>query len=406
MTGNADGAETGFIGPLAGTFAIQTMVSMAMFGIAVIAPVAAPAIGVKAELIGTFSAIAYGIGMPAGLLTGAFADRFGALRICQLTMVFVFLGVAALALSTPVAALLAALLLGLSYGPVNPASTQILARVTTARLRPLIFSIKQTGMPAGAAIAGAVLPPLILAFGWEIAILTTGVLALIVAIGVQPLRARIDAGRDPDRAIRTGNIADPLKLVWRMPKLRCLMIMGFIYAGAQVAIATFYVIHLTGVVGLSLEAAGLTYTALQASAIAGRLFWGAIAGQLVPGDKVLVGLGLATPVCAVVAGCFDGTWPLWSILLVSILLGVTSHSFNGVFFAEITRHISPSQTGMAAGGIQFATLAGVSIMPLIFGLIVTLTENYLAAYATFAALVLAAAIYAAIALPKGDTPSH
>lgn len=398
MTDHADDARTGFVGPLAGTFAVQTMVSMAMFGIAVIAPVAAPAIGVRAELIGTFSAIAYGIGMPAGLLTGAFADRFGALRICQLTMVFVFLGVAALALSTPLAALLAALLLGLSYGPVNPASTQILARVTTARLRPLIFSIKQTGMPAGAAIAGAILPPLILAFGWEVAILMTGVLALVVALGVQPLRAGIDAERDPGRTIQIGRIADPLKLVWRAPKLRCLMIMGFIYAGVQVAIATFYVIHLTSVVGLSLAAAGLTYTALQSSAIAGRLFWGAVAGQIVPGHWVLVGLGFATPVCAVAAGFFDRPWPLWSILLVSILLGFTSHSFNGVFFAEITRHISPRQTGMAAGGIQFATLAGVSIMPLVFGLIVTLTGNYMAAYAVMSALVLLAAVYAAFAL--------
>ncbi|MFY0611517.1 MAG: hypothetical protein JXQ99_08350 [Hyphomicrobiaceae bacterium] len=120
---DAELPELRFVGPLAGTFAVQTMVSMAMFGVAVIAPVAAPAIGVKAELIGTFSAIAYGVGMLAGLMTGALADRFGAIRICQLTMVLTFFGVIALTVSTPLAAIASAVLLGMSYGPVNPAST-------------------------------------------------------------------------------------------------------------------------------------------------------------------------------------------------------------------------------------------------------------------------------------------
>jgi MFS family permease len=189
----AESPELGFIGPLAGTFAVQTMVSMAMFGVAVIAPVAAHAIGVKAEWIGTFSAIAYGVGMLAGLMTGALADRFGAIQICQMTMVLTFFGVIALTLSAPLAAIASAILLGLSYGPVNPASTQILARVTTTRSRPFIFSVKQTGVPAGATLAGAFLPLLILAFGWRIAIAPTGVLAVVVALGIQKLQTRIDA---------------------------------------------------------------------------------------------------------------------------------------------------------------------------------------------------------------------
>ena len=116
-----------FAGPFAGTFAVQTLVSMAMFGIAVIAPVAAPVIGVNAELIGTVLAIAYGVGMLAGLAIGKFSARFGVVRICQLTMIFVLLSMFVLTLSTPLAAVASAVLLGLSYGPVSPASTEILA---------------------------------------------------------------------------------------------------------------------------------------------------------------------------------------------------------------------------------------------------------------------------------------
>ena len=220
MTTEPVTASPGFVGPLAGTFAVQTVVSMAMFGVAVIAPVAAPEIGVQAELIGTFSAIAYGFGMLAGLMTGALAGHFGAIRICQLAMVFVLFGVVALTISTPLAAIASAVLLGLSYGPVNPASTEILARVTTPRTRPLVFSAKQTGMPAGAALAGAILPLLIVAFDWHVAIVSTGILAIVVAFAIQPLQSQFAAKPDATRSVSAKNIIDPLGLViWPGGKL-------------------------------------------------------------------------------------------------------------------------------------------------------------------------------------------
>ena len=133
--------DRGAIAPLVATSSLQVMVSLTMFGVAVIAPVAAPDIGVEANLIGTFIAIAYGAGMLAALLTGAFSDRFGAIRVGQTMMALAFLGVACLALSSPVAALLSAVLLGISYGPINPLSTHILARVVAEPRRPLFFSI-------------------------------------------------------------------------------------------------------------------------------------------------------------------------------------------------------------------------------------------------------------------------
>jgi hypothetical protein len=49
---------------LAATFAVQTVA--AMFGLAVVASVAAPGIGVNATLIGTFTGIAYASGWGAG----------------------------------------------------------------------------------------------------------------------------------------------------------------------------------------------------------------------------------------------------------------------------------------------------------------------------------------------------
>ncbi len=144
--------------PLAGTFAIQIVVSGAMFGVAVITPVAAPDVGVTPTLIGAYMAVAYGIGMVAGLVTGPLSRRFGLIPMCQATMVLVLLGTLVLAIGSPSAVMLSAVVLGASYGPVNPLTTDILASVASDRWRPLIISIKQTGMPAGAAVAGLSLP--------------------------------------------------------------------------------------------------------------------------------------------------------------------------------------------------------------------------------------------------------
>ncbi len=398
MTAQTHNTPVGYIGPLAGTFAVQTIVSLAMFGVAVIAPVAARDIGVRAELIGTFTASAYAAGMVAGLFSGVVATRFGLIRVCQLTMVLVLAGTLALALANPLAAIASAILLGLSYGPVNPVSTQILASVTTPRARPLIFSVKQTGMPAGAALAGVLLPLLIGLFDWKTAFISIGVMAIITALFIAPLRPSLDQTRASGGSIRTASFVAPIRLSLKRPQLRCLMAIGFIYGGAQVAIATFYVIHLTGTLGLSLDTAGLMYMLLQLSAVGGRLLWGGIAGWLVPGNFVLAGLGIATAVVATYAGQLQPAAPLWLIAATSILLGVTSHGFNGVMFAESTRYVPENQISSAAGGVQFASLAGVSLVPLVFGLLVTLAGGYALAYGAAATMVLVGAVYAMVSL--------
>ena len=130
-----EAADHGAMAPLLATFTVQTMAAMALFGVAVIAPVAAPDIGVDATLIGTFTAITYAFGMVSGLLTGAFADRYGAIRVCQTIMVFTLVGTACLTLSTPIAAAASAAVLGLCYGPVNPVS-KLCPESSAKRFRP------------------------------------------------------------------------------------------------------------------------------------------------------------------------------------------------------------------------------------------------------------------------------
>ena len=77
----------------------------------------------------------------------------------------------------------------------------------------LTFSIKQTGVPAGAALAGAVLPALALALGWRGALLAVAARRCRASsLAAEPTRTALDlpASRPPP-ALAGGRCSQPLR---------------------------------------------------------------------------------------------------------------------------------------------------------------------------------------------------
>lgn len=404
-TTNAQEATVrGAVAPLVATSGIQVAASLTMFGVAVVAPVAAPDIGVDATLIGPFTAIAYGSGLLGGLLTGAFCDRYGAIRVGQSTMILAFAGVALLAIAHPFAGLLSAIVLGVSYGPVNPFSTHILARVVPEAHRPFFLSIKQSAQPAGTAIAGLLLPFLVALYDWRVAMLATGVVALLIAFAVQPLRNRIDGPRDPARTIRAGSIVEPIRLIWQEPKLRCLALSGFILSGTQVSLASYFVVYLTETLAFSLAVAGLLFTVMQVGGVLGRLGWGALADRHIPANLIMTGLCAGTALCCLTTALLADEWPVAALGVLSFALGATSHGWNGIFFSELIKFAPDGTVGSAASGAQFATLSGVSVLPAVFGVVVVAGNGYTAPFLMLAAAVTVATIYMRLSLRTPAAP--
>lgn len=394
----------GAIVPLAATSGVQITASLTMFSVAVVAPVAAPDIGVDATLIGTFTALAYGSGMLGGLLTGAFCDRFGAIRVGQTVMVLACLGVALLTLSHPVAALFSAVVLGMSYGPVNPFCTHILARVVPPKSRPLFMSIRASGQPAGTAIAGLLLPFLVALYDWRLAMLTTGVIAIVIAIALQPLRQQLDRDRDLTRRIRVGSVMEPIRVVWREPTLRCLTLSGFILSGTQVSLASFFVVYLTSTLSFSLATAGVIFTTMQVGGVLGRLVWGAIADRFVPANTVMTSLCAGTAILCTATALFATEWSITALGLLSFALGATSHGWNGIYFAELIKFAPEGAVGAAASGAQFSTLGGVAVFPVIFGIVVTVGGGYDTAFLMLAIAITVATVYMRLMLRDKRAP--
>ena len=116
---------------LAATLAIQIYVSFAATATAVLAPELAREFDVPARWIGVFVGIVYVGGMFASLGCGGFIERHGSIRVSQACVVLCALGVAAMAATpshAPALLAAAALVIGVGYGPVTPASSHLLQR--------------------------------------------------------------------------------------------------------------------------------------------------------------------------------------------------------------------------------------------------------------------------------------
>ncbi len=154
-------------------------------------------------------------------------------------------------------------LIGAALGPTTPASSHILSRVTPRAVQPLVFSIKQTGVPLGGVLAGFVGPPLTLMWDWHVAIMVVAAACLATAV-LTEIWVRGYA-RYADRKIQLRlELIGPIRLLLKSPVLRW-MIAGCVpLVIAQYALTTFIVLYLQEDIGLSVITAGAILAVAQA----------------------------------------------------------------------------------------------------------------------------------------------
>src|SRR5579864_3584309 len=258
---------------LIATLAIQALVSMTVLTPPGLAALAAPDIGVGSERVGLFTALVYAGAILSSAGSGALLARAAPLRLSQWCLVFCAAGIAVASSASLPAVALGAVLMGLGYGPVTPASSHILIRQTAPHRRSLVFSLKQTGVPVGGALAGFIAAPLALTIGWRGAALAVAGASLALALAVEPMRARFDA----DDNVRPATARSPLagiRLVLRTPALRRLALSSTTFAATQLSLATFLVTFLTERAGMPLVTAGIVMAVAQGAGIIGRILLG------------------------------------------------------------------------------------------------------------------------------------
>jgi len=306
-------------------------------------------------------------------------------RVLQFAVLGVALGLSVGAGAHVALLLLCGALLGTAHGLVNPASSAILAVAAPTRVRSMVFSIKQTGVPVGGAVAGMLVPVLLLWTSWQAA-----VLALALGAAAFPFRRLYDADRSSDRHLCVRGFAAPIAEVWaRRPILELALVSG-VYSAAQISFTTYLVSYLKIELAYSLVAAGLVFSASQLAGALGRVLWGAVADHLFEPRVVLAALGLVMALCGFAVALFTADWPRVAVFAVCVLYGATAVGWNGVFLAEVARLAPEGRVAIVTGGTQFFTFAGVLIGPPLFGAIASATGSYGSGFLLIAALPLVA----------------
>ena len=145
---------------LGAMFLQQTFVALGRTLPAVIAPAIITDLGIAAAWIGIYFGMTAAASLVSQLGCGSFIVRHGALRMSQISLVMLAIGTALTAFGTVPMLVLSALLCGGGAAIATPASSHLLSRVSPPRYMPLVFSIKQTAVPAGLLLAGCSAPHL------------------------------------------------------------------------------------------------------------------------------------------------------------------------------------------------------------------------------------------------------
>ncbi|KPF42176.1 MFS transporter [Rhizobium sp. AAP43] len=362
---------------------IQIVATASVLALTAIAPTVASDLGIGAHWIGYQISLIYASGMFSSAIAGTLVQRFGPIKIEQAALICFTLGFVGIATALVPAIILASLLIGIGYGLNNPASSEMLSRITPHNKRNIVFSLKQSGVPLGGILASFALPFLSTQFGWHVALLI-GAAAPLAMMGLLAVTHAAEpvAGRKLP-SLRKG-VAEEQSIIWKSRKLRVLSGIGFAYSAMQLSVSAFAVVALVHDAGWSLLAAGTVAAATQLGGAFGRIFWGAVADRIGGGLLTLGLLGLLS------GSGFAGLYwladlPTWLQAALFIALGCVSIGWNGVLLAEVAHNAPESRVGAITGAALVYTFIGVIVGPSTFAAIYALTGDYGTSFLCFSA---------------------
>ncbi len=367
----------------------QALVSMAVFTPSILAPAAHAEIGVAPTAVGIFIALVFMAAAFAAPLAGGRVVRSGPMRVNQQCLLWAGAGIALFASASPALIACGALAIGMGYGPLTPAGSAVLSRRAPARLRNVIMSIRQSGVTLGGAVAGVLVPPLIIAHGWRLAAFIVAALCVLFVVVLQTVRERYDAERTDVRHASHSSHAAMLRMVFRHRELRQGALTSFTYSGAQMCFGSFLVVFLTDRAGMGLVEAGAVYSTAMISGIVGRLAWGAVADYFDRARLVLAMIGAITALCSFTIALVSPQWPHVAIVVLCVVFGASAFGWNGLYVAEIARIAPGGNVALATGAALSFTFLGIVVMPVVFWLLVTLTGGYTASFMLIGTLALA-----------------
>jgi MFS family permease len=356
-------------------FLQQTFISLGKSLPAVIAPAIIADLRLAPAWIGIYFGLTAVAALVAQLGCGSFIVRHGALRMSQVALLSIAAGTAFLTLGNPLILVLSAIVGGGGAAVSTPASSHLLSRCTSPQYLPLVFSIKQTAVPAGLLLAGVVAPQLTEWIGWRATMLICAAACAVFALILQPVRQLFDTDRVPTRTFRSSDFQATLNSVLTVPRLRALSFACLAFNGLQTTVTAYFVVYLT-TIGYTPVAAGFVFSIAVAMAIPGRILWGWLGSGHVSPRLIMAGLalGMAASI-ALLALCSTG-WPALAVGLIACLLSTTALSWHGILLAETARASPEDMRGGVTGGVLSVGQVGALGLPIMYSGLLEATGSY------------------------------
>jgi MFS family permease len=331
--------------------------TFAICSVGVLAPKLAAAFDLSHAGIGFVTSLIFlgaAIGsVPAGRLT----DQTDPSRILAGSMTLFAASITLVALAPNlVVLLLAAAMAGIAYGGVNPLTNVVVAERLEGRLG-FFLSLKQSGVPLGGLLAGVILPPVALSYGWRWSVAVAAVLCALVA-AASPLLRNAKALGVADARPGSGTTRR---------QIAGLGVFGFTMAGIQWTFQTYLVLFLTQELHFGLALAGLALALTQGLGACARLAWGwlsDLSGRRL--EAVLLTAVMQVVALQLLATVSSDTaiWPLVA------LAGLTVVGWNGAYYGLLAETAGPGNVGQVSGKILAMIFAGSVVCPPVFGSLV------------------------------------
>jgi cyanate permease len=357
---------------LGAMFLQQTFAALGRNLPSVIAPAILDDLVLDPALVGIYVGIASAASLFFQLSCGGFIIRWGAMRMSQLALVMLAIGLFAASTGNLWLLAFSAIIGGGGAAVSTPASSHLLGRYAPPRQAPLVFSIKQTAVPAGLLVAGLLGPLLNAWVGWRAALDIAAIACLLFAFALQPLRAGFDSDRVPSRSFRISDLWSSAILVTTDRELRNLAFACFAFNGLQSVLLAYFIIYLVSL-GHSLATAGIVFSIAMMVAVPARILWGWLGSYHVAPRIVMGGLALGMAGSSAMLGVSGPGWPLVMLGAGGVFMALSALSWHGVLLAETARLAPEGQRGTATGGVLSFGQIGALALPLSYALMLSLT---------------------------------
>ena len=307
-----------------------------------------------------------------------------------------------------------ALLAGIGFSIITPSVNKAIMLNIEPGRRAVSMGIMQSGGGIGGFLGASLLPILGVRLGWRIAILCSGIFAIVIGVFIsryfkdnnssskqdnnekiesqdftengENSSENIDSNgkfrRQVGQSAREDSLSfkDSFLHLLKNKKLLSVCVMGLIFSLAAGAVPTHYTLYLTQDLALSRTLAGLCLGILQIGGIIGRPFWGGFSDKILQGNRTkgLIILGfLLTALLFIYTFFITRLNPhIIIIYLFSFLLGFVGWGWNGLHLTTVAELATEKFTGMATGLALIFIRTGIVVSPPIFGYLADVTSTY------------------------------